>query len=149
MSAVKKLTRWLNQQKLAEADIEHTLHVIKNQSYSVAAFKKKKLPTLEGRILQDADRLEAIGAIGIARCFAFGGRTARPIYDPTIKVVRSLRSTYKFRYRKATSINHFYEKLLRIKDLMNTTTGKKLARERHRFMQRYLDQFFAEMTGQK
>lgn len=138
--ATKKLAAWLKQQKLAAADSEHVVYVIKNQSYSVSGIRGIKLTSQEGKILQDADRLEAIGAIGIARCFAYGGKTGRPLYGP-IK--------HSARYGTSASINHFYEKLLNIKDLMNTKTGKKIARQRHRFMQKFLAEFFAEINGKK
>lgn len=138
--AAHKLTTWLKQQKLATSDIEHITYVIKNQSFSVSGVSSIQLTSLEGKIVQDADRLEAIGAIGIARCFAYGGKTGRPLYDP---------NKQRGRYGTSASINHFYEKLLKIKDLMNTKTGKKIARRRHQFMQKYLVQFFAEIEGKK
>lgn len=99
--------------------------------------------SLEGKIVQDADRLDAIGAIGIARTFAYGGYSGQPIYDPTChpKVHNTPEAYLK---DKTHTINHFYEKLLLLKDRMHTETAKKIALERHKFMQQFLDQFYTE-----
>lgn len=123
--------------------IEHVKHIIKDLSFKGAGVKHKKMATLEGMIVQDADRLDALGAIGVARTFAYSGYKNRLIYDPNIKPILHEDENL---YVKNTSpaINHFYEKLLLLKDLMNTQTGKKLAQERHEFMQNYLDQFYKE-----
>ena len=107
---------------------------------------KSTVNTLEGKVVQDADRLDAIGAIGIARTFAYGGSKGRPIYDPTIKPVLH-ESFDAYKASVSPTINHFYEKLLLLKDQMNTETGRKLAYERHRFMKHYLAQFYDEWTG--
>jgi uncharacterized protein len=125
--------------------IEHVKKNIYQGSFKGAGVKTEP-ETLEGKIMQDADRLDAIGAIGIARTFAYGGEKHRLMYDPSI-----LPATYatKEEYAKNTSptINHFYEKLLLLKDLMNTSTAKKLAQARHKYMVEYLDQFKAEWEG--
>lgn len=97
-------------------------------------------------IVQDADRLDAIGAIGIARAFHYGGYKNREIYNPEIPPLTDLTSE-KYKISTAPTLNHFYEKLLRLKDLMNTPTGKRLAVERHRFMEDFLDRFYKEWNG--
>ena len=105
--------------------------------------ENKTIENPEGRIVQDADRLEAMGAIGIARTFAYGGRKNREIYNPSISLVNYI-SFDEYKKNRSTAINHFYEKLLRLKDLMNTKTARQLAEERHRFMEMYLEQFYKE-----
>jgi uncharacterized protein len=102
--------------------------------------------TLEGRIVQDADRLDAIGAIGIARTFAYGGSKNRNIYDPEDKPNETI-NFEEYKNSNGSSINHFYEKLLKLKELMNTETGKKLAENRHEYMKGYLQEFHAEWDG--
>ncbi|AIM15364.1 MULTISPECIES: HD domain-containing protein [Neobacillus] len=107
-----------------------------------------KLETVEAEIVQDADRLDAIGAIGIARVFAFGGKKGQPIYDPGIQIRREM-SLEEYRNGKSTSIHHFYEKLLKLRDLLNTKTAKNMAEERHRMMEAFLDQFYREWNGRE
>lgn len=114
------------------------------------SFKGAGVPTpmssIEGKIVQDADRLDAIGAIGIARTFAYGGSKNRPIYDPNIKAVCHT-SFAAYKTSTAPTINHFYEKLLLLKDKMNTKTGRMMAEKRHEFMEEFLTRFYLEWDG--
>lgn len=138
-----KISRaFLEEQQVPEDVIEQVLFIIKNISFKNRA-EIPANPPVELKIVQDADRIDAIGAIGIGRTFNFGGYKNNPIYDPEIKP--NLEMT-KDQYKKSngTTINHFYEKLLLLKDMMNTEKGKELAQERHDFMQTFLDQFYKE-----
>ena len=120
--------------------------IIKNLSYK-ASLGTIEFFSKELDIVQDADRLDAIGAIGIARAFTYGGFKNRVLYDPEIQPDLNM-SKEVYKNSTAPTINHFYEKLLRLKDLMKTRTGKKLAEQRHQFMQLYLDQFYSEWQGE-
>ncbi|MPS65249.1 MAG: phosphohydrolase [Chryseobacterium sp.] len=140
--ALKISREFLESQNTSENIIEQVLFVIKNISFKNRGEAPKNLP-IELKIVQDADRIDAIGAIGIGRTFNFGGFKNNPMYDPNSKP--NLNMT-KEEYKKSngTTINHFYEKLLLLKDLMNTSEGKKIAEERHDFMLKFLDQFYKE-----
>jgi len=130
---------------VSEEIIENVCHIIDNVSFKGAKVKNY-IATIEGKIVQDADRLDAIGAIGIARAFAYGGGMGREIYNPDIKP-RMHASFEEYKNSKGTSINHFYEKLLLLKNMLNTKTAKKIAEKRHKFMKDYLVQFFKEWDG--
>lgn len=131
-------------------DEEVTAHVkliIENMSFK-NSFDLANFTSLEMKIVQDADRLDAIGAIGIARAFTYGGFKNRVLYDPTIEPVTG-HTKESYKNTDAPTINHFYEKLLLLKDKMNTQTGKALAEERHTFMLAFLDQFYREWEGKE
>jgi len=128
-----------------EAIIAHVKLIIQNMSFK-NSFDDNAFTSKEMQIVQDADRLDAIGAIGIARAFTYGGYKNRVLYDPEIKPEQHLtKDTYK--NTTAPTINHFYEKLLLLKDMMNTQTGKEMALQRHNFMLLYLEQFYKEWEG--
>ncbi|WP_096199609.1 HD domain-containing protein [Bacillus sp. FJAT-45350] len=141
----QRIHDWLTQHQLINDDHSHIISIIENMSFSKGT---TQLPTLEGRIVQDADRLDAIGAIGIARCFVYSGYKGQLIYDPSIKV-RTEMTKEQYRNEESTAINHFYEKLLKLKELMNTNAGKRVAEERHSFMEAYLEQFALEWQGKR
>jgi uncharacterized protein len=128
--------------------IEHVIKIIKNISFNKSLEKGEKFTSPELDVIQDADRLDAIGAIGIARCFNYGGFKNRTLFDPSIKPKLDM-TKEEYKTSAAPTINHFYEKLLLLSDKMNTKTGKRIAKQRHQFMEQYLDQFYAEWDGLK
>jgi uncharacterized protein len=104
--------------------------------------------SVEFGCVQDADRLDAIGAVGIARCFTYGGHKKRPLYDPEVPLLEEVsQAQYMDKSREAPTINHFYEKLFKLKGMMKTTAGKRIAEERHAFMEQFVVQFFKEIEG--
>ncbi len=129
------------------AVITHVKLIIQNMSFK-NSFDQNGFTSKEMQIVQDADRLDAIGAIGIARAFTYGGFKNRVLYDPAIPPVQN-HSKESYKNTTAPTINHFYEKLLLLKDMMNTETGKAIALERHHFMLSYLDQFYGEWEGKR
>ena len=127
--------------------IEHVIKIIENISFKGGnEIQKFKSPELD--VVQDADRLDALGAIGIARTFNYGGSKNRALFDPDIKPNLNM-SKEEYKASSAPTINHFYEKLLLLKDKMNTKTGKRIAEKRHKFMELYLEQFYAEWDGKR
>mgnify|MGYP001105835203 CR=1 FL=1 len=128
-----------------EEAVNHVKLIIQHMSFK-NSFDKNSFTSKEMQIVQDADRLDAIGAIGIARAFTYGGFKNRVLYDPAIKPEEHL-SKESYKNTTAPTINHFYEKLFLLKDMMNTTGGKKIAAKRHQFMLDYLDQFYREWEG--
>lgn len=133
---------FLTSENVPADTIDQVVKIIENISYKGGNFEKNYF-SIELDIVQDADRLDAIGAIGIARTFHYGGFKNRALYDPEIAPLISM-TREEYKQNTAPTINHFYEKLLLLKDKMNTETGKKLASERHRFMELFLAQFYAE-----
>uniref|UniRef100_A0A7S2W5Q6 HD/PDEase domain-containing protein n=1 Tax=Rhizochromulina marina TaxID=1034831 RepID=A0A7S2W5Q6_9STRA len=132
-------------------------HIIENMSFSKEISRSEESPPLspaamlELQIVQDADRLDAIGAIGIARTFTFGGSRKRALYDPgdmPTKVVDLSGEEYAARSRSNATYNHFFEKLLKLKEMMKTSMGRRLAEERHRYMQEFLERFRQEIEGE-
>ena len=137
-----KSKKRLNQIGVSEIESKRILDIIEQVSFKGAGVENNAI-FLEAKIVQDADRLDAIGAIGVARTFAYGGSKKRLIYDPEIKPV--LHDDFEsYKKNTAPTINHFYEKLLLLKDLLNTGTAKKIAGKRHHYMEEFLQQFFAE-----
>jgi uncharacterized protein len=134
---------FLNSLQVDTATITHVQQIIRHMSFK-SSFDKATFHSNELAIVQDADRLDAIGAIGIARAFTYGGFKAREIYNPNIKPNLNM-SKEQYKNTTAPTINHFYEKLLLLKDKMNTQTGKQLAQQRHNFMESFLQQFYSEV----
>lgn len=142
-----KAREFLKTQKVSEAIIDHVVKIIENISFK-GGNVQQQFRSIELDIVQDADRLDALGAIGIARTFNYGGFKNRPLYDPEIKPNLNM-SKEEYKASLAPTINHFYEKLLLLKERMNTATGRKIAEQRHAFMEVFLDQFYAEWDGKK
>lgn len=138
--------QFLEQEQLDKTTIDHVIAIIENLSFKGGNFKSK-FHSKELEIVQDADRLDAIGAIGIARTFNYGGFKNRSLYDPSISPKMNM-TKEEYKNSTAPTINHFYEKLLLLKDKMNTETAKKIAANRHAFMERFLAQFYAEWEGE-
>ena len=147
--APKKATEFLLSQNVDSSIIEHVIKIIENISFKNSLstdsvpFSSKEL-----EVVQDADRLDAIGAIGIARAFNYGGFKNRELYNPDIEPNLNM-TKEEYKKSKSPTINHFYEKLLLLTDKMNTKTGARIAKERHQFMEKYLKQFYDEWNGKK
>jgi uncharacterized protein len=139
----KTAGKFLKSIKVDQLIIEHVQQIIRNISFK-SGFDKPKFHSRELAIVQDADRLDAMGAIGIARAFSYGGFKGREIYNPEIQPNLTM-SKEEYKKSTAPSINHFYEKLLLLKDKMNTAAGKRMAEQRHEFMELYLKQFYDEV----
>jgi uncharacterized protein len=137
----KEAERIMLEHGIEQGIIEQVVAIVNTISYK-GANVANKISSLEGKIVQDADRIDAIGAIGIARTFAYGGHKGHPIYDPKIKP--QLHDKVEDYQKTTHTINHFYEKLLLLKDRMNTETGRRIAEERHQFMEDFLERFYGE-----
>lgn len=141
----QKAGEFLKSINVADEISIHVQQIIKNMSFK-ASFEQINFSSKELNIVQDADRLDAIGAIGIARAFNYGGYKNRVLYDPEIKPNLNM-TKEEYKNTTAPTINHFYEKLLLLKDLMKTPSGKLMAQQRHDFMHEYLNQFYQEWEG--
>ncbi|HEY9869698.1 MAG TPA: HD domain-containing protein [Candidatus Obscuribacterales bacterium] len=147
LSAGPRVARqWLESLGVEPEIVLHVCEIIETVSFKGAGVATR-MSTREGMVVQDADRLDAIGAIGIGRTFAYGGHAGRPMHDPDVEPV--LHDSFEqYKASNGPTINHFYEKLLLIKDRLNTQTARQLAKERHEFMEQFLDRFLAEWEGQ-
>ena len=138
---------FLNSLELSEDVVSHVENIVRHVSYS-KSIEGKTWTSPELSVVQDADKLDALGAIGIARVFNYGGHKGRPLYDPNVQPIQ-INTKEDYKQTGQTSINHFPEKLLLLKDKMNTKTGREIAQGRHEFMEQYLKQFHAEWEGEK
>ncbi|MFD1357746.1 HD domain-containing protein [Fictibacillus halophilus] len=143
---LEEVKLWLVSIALESHYIEQIISIISTMSFKGG--NQSAMQTLEGQVVQDSDRLDAIGAIGIGRTFAYSGAKGQLMYDPEIPV-REKMTKDQYRNEKSTAVNHFYEKLLKLKNTMNTTYAKKLADERHAYLESFLEQFFGEWEGKK
>ena len=143
----KTARTFLESEKVEPTIIDHVIAIIENISFKGGRVERQ-FSSIELDIVQDADRLDAIGAIGIARTFNYGGFKNRALYNPEIAPNLSMTKD-EYKNNEAPTINHFYEKLLLLKDKMNTQTGKQIAQDRHRYMEDFLEQFYAEWEGKK
>ena len=144
--ALKKLKEFLTSIEVAPEEIEAIESIITRMSFK--NHQENQELSLEGKVVQDADRLDAIGAIGVARVMCYSGSKGRPIHNPDMKPRENL-TPEEYRNGESTAIMHFYEKLLKLKDLMNTKYGNELAKGRHEFLELYLKQFYAEWDGKR
>ena len=139
---------FLIKQKVGEEIVEKVMFIIKNMSFGKSLNKKHALASKEFYVVQDADRLDAMGAVGIARVFTYGGSKSRSIYNPLI-TAKKINNTDDYKNRTTSSFHHFEEKLLLLMDLMNTKSAKKIALGRHKYMQSYMKQFLSEWDGSR
>lgn len=139
---------WLESLEVSEDTIKQVEHVVANISFHSSLNSDRPSLSPEAAIVHDADKLDAIGAIGIARTFVYSGTKGRPMYDPRITPkTHDSAESYRKNNENNTTINHFYEKLLLLKDMMLTNTGKQLAQHRHDYMEKFLEEFYAEWKG--
>jgi uncharacterized protein len=144
--APRLIGAWLKKVGIVGEDREHIMHIIGHMSFSKHLGGKHVEKSKEFMIVQDADRLDAIGSVGIGRTFAYGGNKGITMHDPTVSVRKKV-SAEQYHGTGGSTVNHFYEKLFLLKDLMNTKTAKKMAEQRHQFMENFLSQFYDEWEG--
>lgn len=145
-AGLREVKNLLETLELSKEQVAEIMEIVSGISYKGG--HNHRALSLEGQIVQDADRLDALGAIGIARTMAYSGNKNRIIHDPTLPI-REQMSLEEYRAQKGSAITHFYEKLLKLKDLMNTQTARKIAQGRHEFLEIYLKQFYAEWDGER
>lgn len=144
-SGLRRVREWLEAQGVDAAVADHVMEIIGTMSFGGG--NRPPMATLEGRVVQDADRLDAIGAIGVARAFAFGGSRGRALHDPD-EAPQQYASKEAYHASGSSTINHFHEKLLSLRDRMNTAYARRLAEQRHRYMEAFLDEFAREWSGE-
>eukprot|EP01134_Creolimax_fragrantissima_P007665 CFRG7665T1 len=147
---LSRTREFLKQQEFPHSDV--VLRIVKSMGFKESLNNKDQNQFVEPElaVVQDADRLDAIGAVGVARCLTFGGRFNRVLYDPNIAPrVNMTKEQYQNQTAQQTTINHFHEKLFLLKDMMKTDTGRQIANERHLFMEQFVDQLMAEMKGER
>lgn len=142
----QKLSFWMNELGYTVSEQESIRLIIDNMSYKGGTNNRKVL-SLEGQVVQDADRLDALGAIGIARAFAYGGSKGRPLHNPEMDPTE-FDDFEAYKKHKGATVHHFYEKLFKLKALMNTESGKRLAKSRDTFMHEFIDRFYSEWEGE-
>lgn len=146
-AGLQRVRDWLRELELPPSETDQVMSIISTMSFSKTVDGNHHALSLEAKVVQDADRLDALGAIGIARAFAYGGKDRREMYNPEVAPMLP-RTAAEYKAARTTTINHFYDKLLLLKDRMNTATGQALAAERHQYMRDFLQQFYAE-TGEE
>lgn len=146
--ALDMLCQQLSHFGMDDDEVDEVCGIITKMSFK-ASIEKKQILSLNGQIVQDADRLDAIGAVGIARCMAYSGHHGRVIYDPKQEKRNFPLTVASYREDKGSAISHFYDKLLHLKDMMNTKTAHQLAAKRHAFMENFLDEFYQEWDGMR
>ncbi len=144
-AGLQKVHTWLTQNNVHQQATDHVIEIISTMSFGSGG---NQMRTLEGRVVQDADRLDALGAIGLARTFAYSGWKGQLMYDPEIPVRYNI-SKEEYRNGKSTALNHFHEKLYKLKGLMNTEYAKQIAEERERFMKEFEEKFMEEWGGRQ
>ena len=147
LSGVRKIEYWLNALDYSQEDQEAVREIMDNMSYKGGTNDHKVL-SIEGQVVQDADRLDALGAIGVARAFAYGGSKGRPLHDPEMDPVE-FEDFNAYKNHKGATVNHFYEKLFKLKEGMNTLAGKAMAESRDAFMHEFINRFYDEWDGKQ